>query len=135
MRSRRDQDDMAMTEESEEDTEVGVGAGVLTGDATETIDGAVVIEPRDGMSATGIGIGSVDTAEIATGVEVEIGVTIGGKIGKMGKVIGEAKDDRETGAGNGIDLDPGSIDDEALGQARAEKSRVEDISCLPAFGT
>lgn len=134
-RNRRDQDDMAMTEGSEDDTEVGVGAGVLTGDATEITDGAVVIEPRDGMSATGIGIVSVDTAEIATGVEAEIGATIGEKIGKMGKVTGEAKDDRETGAGNDIDLDPGSIDDEAPGQAHAEKIRLEDIARLLAFGT
>jgi hypothetical protein len=126
---------MAMTGESEDDTEVGVGAGVLTGDATETIDGAAVIEPRDGMSATGIVIVNVDTTEIATGVEAEIGATIGEKTGKMGKAIGEAKDDRETGAGNDIDLDPGSIDDEVLGQARAEKIRLEDISCLLAFGT
>lgn len=126
---------MVMIEESEDDTEVGVGVGVLTGDAIEITDGVVVIELRDGMSATGIGIVSVDTAEIATGVEAEIGVTIGEKIGKMGKVIGEAKDDRETGAGNDIDLDPGNIDDEALGQARAEKIRLEDISCLLAFGT
>ncbi|KAH0533310.1 hypothetical protein TsFJ059_001895 [Trichoderma semiorbis] len=120
-------------EESGDDTEVGAGAGVLTGDAIETTDGAVVIEPRDGMSATGIGIVSVDTAEIATGVEAEIGETIGEKIGKMGRAIGEAKDDRETGVGNDIDLDPGSIDEEALGQARAEKIRLEDISCLLAF--
>lgn len=126
---------MAMTGESEDDTEVGVGAGVLIGDATEITDGAVVIEPRDGMSATGIGIVSVDTAEIVIGVAAEIGATIGEKTGKMGKAIGEAKDDRETGAGNDIDLDPGSIDGEARGQARAEKIRLEDISCLLAFGT
>ncbi|KAK4082847.1 uncharacterized protein Triagg1_1737 [Trichoderma aggressivum f. europaeum] len=122
-------------EESEEDTEVGAGAGVLTGDATETTDGAVVIEPRDGMSATGIGIVSVDTAEIATGVEAETVVTIGEKIGKMGKAKGEAKDDTGTGAGSDIDLDPGSTDDEALGQARAEKIKLEDIARLLAFGT
>lgn len=126
---------MVMIEGSEDDTEVGAGAGVLTGDATETIDDAAVIEPRDGMSATGIGIVSVDTAEIATGVEAEIGATIGEKIGKMGKAIGEAKDDREIGVGNDIDHDLGSIDDEVLGQARAEKIRLEDISCLLAFGT
>ncbi|KAJ4863661.1 kinase phosphorylation protein domain-containing protein [Trichoderma breve] len=121
--------------ESEEDTEVGAGAGVLIGDAIETTDGAVVIELRDGTNATEIGIVSADTADIATGVEAEIGETIGEKIGKMGKAIGEAKDDRETGAGNDIDLDPGNIDDEALGQARAEKIRLEDMSCLLAFGT
>lgn len=132
MRSQRDRDDMAMKEESEEDTGVGAGAGALTSDATETIDGVVVIERRDEMSATGIGIVSADTAEIATGVEAEIGETIGGMIGKT---IGETKDDREIGAGNDIDLDPGSIDDEALGQAHAEKIRLEDISYLLAFGT
>ncbi|KAK4075738.1 hypothetical protein Trihar35433_2298 [Trichoderma harzianum] len=121
--------------ESEEDTEVGAGAGVLTGDAIETTDGAVVIELRDGTNATEIGIVSADTAEIAIGAEAEIGATIGGKIGRMGKGIGEVKDDRETGAGNDIDLDLGSIDDEALGQARAEKIRLEDMSCLLAFGT
>ncbi|KAL6807033.1 kinase phosphorylation domain-containing protein [Trichoderma sp. SZMC 28013] len=92
----------------------------------------IVIERRDEMSATGIGIVSADTAEIATGVEAEIGETIGGMIGKT---IGETKDDREIGAGNDIDLDPGSIDDEALGQAHAEKIRLEDISYLLAFGT
>lgn len=126
---------MAMRKESEEDTEVGVGAGVLTGDAIEITDGAVVTELRDGMSAIGIGIVSVDTAEIATGVEAEIGETIGEKVGRMGKVIGEAKDDRETEASSDIALDPGNIDDEALGQARAEKIRLEDMSCLLAFGT
>ncbi|OPB37559.1 hypothetical protein A0O28_0044710 [Trichoderma guizhouense] len=95
----------------------------------------VVTELRDGMSAIGIGIVSVDTAEIATGVEAEIGETIGEKVGRMGKVIGEAKDDRETEASSDIALDPGNIDDEALGQARAEKIRLEDMSCLLAFGT
>ncbi|KAF3060653.1 Multiple myeloma tumor-associated protein 2 [Trichoderma lentiforme] len=95
----------------------------------------IAIEPKDGMSAAGIEIVSVDIAEIATGVEAEIGATIGEKIGKMGKAIGEAKDDREIEAGNDTDLDLGSIDDEVLGQARAEKIRLEDISCLLAFGT
>ncbi|KAL7915363.1 putative multiple myeloma tumor-associated protein 2 [Trichoderma velutinum] len=101
---------------SEEDTEAG--AGVLTGDATETIEDVVVIEPRDGMSATVIGIVSVDTAEIATGVEAEIDAILGGKIGKT---IGGTKDDRETGAGNDIDLDLENIDDEAQFRVRAEK--------------
>ena len=115
-RGRRDQDNMVTIGESAEDIGTGAGAGAevgaLIGDAKEIIDGAVVI----GLKAETTATGSVDIAEIAIGVGAETG-------GARGKAIGATKGDTETGAGSVIDHGRGSTDDEALGQARAERTR------------
>ncbi|PTB78787.1 hypothetical protein M440DRAFT_1461808 [Trichoderma longibrachiatum ATCC 18648] len=79
--------------------------------------GAVVIGRKDEMTATG----SIDTVEIAIGVEAEIGETTGGV---MEKAIGTTKGDTEIGAGSDIARGRESTADEALGQARAEMIRL-----------
>lgn len=120
-RGRRDRGDMVTTGESAGDTETearaGAEVGALTGDAIETTGGAVVIRRKDEMTATG----SIDTVEIAIGVEAEIGETTGGV---MEKAIGTTKGDTEIGAGSDIARGRESTADEALGQARAEMIRL-----------
>ncbi|KAL6879244.1 kinase phosphorylation domain-containing protein [Trichoderma novae-zelandiae] len=83
---------------------------------SETTDGAVVI----GLKAETTATGSIDTAEIAIGVEAETGETTGGA---MERAIGATKGDTGTGAGSDIDLGPESTDDEALGRDCAEMLR------------
>lgn len=118
---------METTEENEDGTgaEVETGAGAPTGDGIETTGDEVLIETKE-IAAV---ILNADIAEIAIGVEAQIGETTDVM---TGEATGETRDDREIGAGSGTVHDPGSTDGGALDRVLVETTDVPLFKgCVP----
>jgi hypothetical protein len=115
---------MVTTEENEDGigAEAETGAGAPTGDVRETTGDEVLIETK-GIAAV---ILSADIAEIAIGVEAQIGETTDAM---TGEATGETTDDREIGVGSGIVHVPGSTDDGALDRVLVEMTDVPLFKC------